>query len=206
MYKMLGLLCVVGTATLAAPSAEGANPALHTLAGFFEHDNGSLGALARLYKQIDQISDGENHISEEELYDDTIVIGETPRLMQTNIRPEIDPSFNRKNETKPQEREEVVVRPEDPVFTRPGFKRRDRTAQVKTPVWGIVTEPLKGKVQGGWTEYIPSSHVKFLEQTGAKVVAISYTLDKRELFRLLDQVSGVYLHGDSIEAPNVKKF
>jgi hypothetical protein len=81
MYRMLGLLCVVGTATLAAPSADGANPALHTLAGFFEHDNGSLGALARLYKQIDQIADGENHISEEDLYDDTMVIGEAPRLM-----------------------------------------------------------------------------------------------------------------------------
>lgn len=50
---MLGLLIVVGTATLASPTTEGANPALHTLAGFFEHDDGSLAALARLYKQVD---------------------------------------------------------------------------------------------------------------------------------------------------------
>jgi hypothetical protein len=98
------------------------------------------------------------------------------------------------------------VRPEDPVFRKPGFNRRDRTTQVKTPVWGIVTEPLKGKIEGGWTEYIPSSHVKFLEQTGAKVVSISYTLSKSELYRVLDQVSGVYMHGDSIEAPSLTKF
>jgi hypothetical protein len=49
MYRMLGLLCVVGTATLANPSSDGANPAIHSLAGIFEHDDGSLGALARLY-------------------------------------------------------------------------------------------------------------------------------------------------------------
>lgn len=204
MFMMLGLLSVVGTATMASPSVEGANPAIHTLAGFFENEDGSLGALARLYKQIDTIADGENHASEEELYDDTKSIGAASRLLQSNISPEIDPSYNRKNETKPHE--EQVVRPDDPVFRKPGFNRKDRTAQVQTPVWGVVTEPLKGTVDGGWTEYIPSSHVKFLEQTGAKVVAISYTLSKSELYKVLDQVSGVYLHGDSIDAPNQKKF
>jgi hypothetical protein len=76
MYRMLGLLCVVGTATLATPSGDGANPALHTLAGFLEHDDGTLGALARLYKQVDQIADGEEHIPDDELYDDTMVVGE----------------------------------------------------------------------------------------------------------------------------------
>ena len=124
--------------------------------------------------------------------------------MQNDLTPEADPAYGRKNETK--QKEEEVVRPEDPVFRKPGFNRRDRTTQVKTPVWGIVTEPLKGKVEGGWTEYIPSSHVKFLEQTGAKVVSISYTLSKSELYRVLDQVSGVYMHGDSIEAPSLTKF
>ena len=62
MFRMMGLLSVVGTATLASPSGEGgANPALHTLAGIFEHDDGSLGALARLYNQIDSIADGDHH-------------------------------------------------------------------------------------------------------------------------------------------------
>jgi hypothetical protein len=49
-----------------------------------------------------------------------------------------------------------------------------------------MTEPIVGNIKGGWTEYIPSSHVKFLEQTGAKVIPISYTLSKEELTRLLD--------------------
>ncbi len=80
----------------------------------------------------------------------------------------------------------MIVRPEDPVFRKPGFNRNDKTVKVKTPVWGIVTEPLKGNVEGGWTEYIPSSHVKFLEQTGAKVIPISYKLSKEELYKLLD--------------------
>jgi hypothetical protein len=39
MFRMMGLLSLVGTATFANPSAEGANPALHTLAGIFEHDD-----------------------------------------------------------------------------------------------------------------------------------------------------------------------
>ena len=204
MFRMMGLLSIVGTAIFANPSAEGANPALHTLAGIFEHDDGSLGALARLYNQIDQIADGDNHYQNDDLIDDTRTIGAAPKLYSSNLGPELDPAYHYKNETKP--KEEEIVRPEDPVFRKPGFKRHDRTSQVKTPVWGIVTEPIKGKIDGGWTEYIPSSHVKFLEQTGAKVIAISYNIDKNELYRLLDQVSGVYLHGESIEAPKLNKF
>ena len=65
MYRILGLLSILGTAATSAPAS--ANPALHTLAGFFEHDEGSLGALARLYNQIDSISDGDNHGNDDEL-------------------------------------------------------------------------------------------------------------------------------------------
>lgn len=100
----------------------------------------------------------------------------------------------------------VVERPADPIFRKPGFKRGDKTQQVKTPVWGIVTEPITGKIQGEWTEYVPSSHVKFLEQTGAKVVPISYNIHKTELLAILDQISGIYFHGDSVEAPKSRKF
>ena len=67
MYRMLGLLCIIVTATSSAPAPDAANPALHTLAGFFEHDDGSLGALARLYNQIDSIADGDNHGNDDEL-------------------------------------------------------------------------------------------------------------------------------------------
>jgi hypothetical protein len=67
MYRMLGLLSSIGTATSSTPAPDSANPALHTLAGFFEHDDGSLGALARLYNQIDSISDEDNHGNDDEL-------------------------------------------------------------------------------------------------------------------------------------------
>ena len=98
------------------------------------------------------------------------------------------------------------MRPSDPIFRKPGFKRGDRTQQVKSPVWAIMTEPIKGKIEGNWKEYIPSSHVKFLEQTGAKVISISYKTEKDDLYELLDQVSGIYFHGDSVEATQSKRF
>lgn len=79
---------------------------------------------------------------------------------------------------------------------------------MRTPVWGIVTEPIaKGaQIQGEWKEYVPSSHVKYLEQTGAKVVAVSYTMQKDDLYDLLDQLSGVYFAGDSVEAPSSRQY
>jgi len=127
MHRILSLICVVGTVTLANPASDGANPALHTLAGIFEHDDGSLGALARLYNQIDSIADGDNHIhGEDDLIDDTKTVGAPTKLYSANINPELDPAYHHKNETKP--KEEEVVRPEDPVFRKPGFKRRDRSA------------------------------------------------------------------------------
>ena len=98
------------------------------------------------------------------------------------------------------------MRPSDPIFRKPGFKRGDRTQQVKSPVWAIMTEPIKGKIEGNWKEYVPSSHVKFLEQTGAKVISISYKTEKDDLYELLDQVSGIYFHGDSVEATQSKRF
>lgn len=82
----------------------------------------------------------------------------------------------------------------------------------KTPVWGVLTEPLRGTLKknsdvvSDYQEYIPASHVKFLEQTGAKVIPVSYKLSRDELYDLLDQLSGLYLHGDSIEAVNDNRF
>jgi hypothetical protein len=90
------------------------------------------------------------------------------------------------NKTKKEEENIEVLRPDDPIFRRPGHNRRNKDARVSSPVWGIMTEPIVGNIKGGWTEYIPSSHVKFLEQTGAKVIPISYTLSKEDLTRLLD--------------------
>lgn len=39
--------------------------------------------------------------------------------------------------------------------------------------------------------------MKFIEQTGAKVVPVSYKLTRSSLVKLLDQLSGLYLPGDS---------
>lgn len=62
----------------------------------------------------------------------------------------------------------------------------------RTPIWGILTEPLKGtlksndNIMSGYDEYIPASHVKFIEQTGAKVIPVSYKLTKTSLYKLLN--------------------
>lgn len=68
----------------------------------------------------------------------------------------------------------------------------------KVPVWAVLTEPIQAQLsQGEWTEYIPSSHIKYIEQTGAKAVPLSYQLADEELHTLLSQVSGIYITGDS---------
>lgn len=55
------------------------------------------------------------------------------------------------------------------------------------PVWGVLTEPIQGQLTNGmWTEYIPSSHIKYLEQTGAKAVPISYQASGHDLTALLN--------------------
>ena len=54
-----------------------------------------------------------------------------------------------------------------------------------------------------YTEYIPESHVRFLEQQGIKVIPISYTMEKTDLYDLLDQINGIYIHGDSLDALSV---
>lgn len=73
------------------------------------------------------------------------------------------------------------------MFRKNGNNRKDKkVSNNPTPVWGIVSEPVRGKIAGGWSEFIPSSHVKFIEQTGAKVVQISYKLPKDQLYSLLN--------------------
>ena len=41
------------------------------------------------------------------------------------------------------------------------------------------------------------SHVKYLQQGGARVVPISYRLTNDQLNRILTQVNGVYIPGDT---------
>ena len=56
----------------------------------------------------------------------------------------------------------------------------------------VTGDPLKGT-------FIMMSHVKYLEAAGARIVPISYRLDKNGLVNLLSQVNGVYIPGDHPE-------
>jgi hypothetical protein len=42
-----------------------------------------------------------------------------------------------------------------------------------------------------------NSHIKYLQQGGARVVPISYRLNADQLNRILTQVNGVYIPGDT---------
>ena len=44
--------------------------------------------------------------------------------------------------------------------------------------------------------YIESSHVKFLESAGARVVPIDWNLSVNKMQEILHQVNGVYIPGD----------
>lgn len=45
--------------------------------------------------------------------------------------------------------------------------------------------------------YILISHVKYLEQGGARVVPVNYRLTPSKLKKLLSQINGIYIPGDS---------
>jgi len=46
-------------------------------------------------------------------------------------------------------------------------------------------------------QYVESSHIKYLEAAGARVVPIDFTLEEEKLKRLLKQLNGVYIPGDN---------
>jgi len=50
------------------------------------------------------------------------------------------------------------------------------------------------------SSYIPKAHVQFLEQSGIRVVPISYLDTDEEIQDILDQVNAVYMPGDSHKA------
>jgi hypothetical protein len=85
-------------------------------------------------------------------------------------------------------------------------------SQRRTPVIGILTEPLRGSLRKGneeikdIDEYIPLAHVKFLEQAGIKVIPVRYTLVEEDLLAILSQVNGIYIPGDSDVAVNNERY
>lgn len=106
------------------------NPALHKLADILGNEDNGLGALARLYKQVDMINnDMHEEQTDDTLVDDTVTVGKQVILGATSVQPDYDPAFNQTKKDAPKEQEEEVeiVRPSDPIFRKPGFKRNDRS-------------------------------------------------------------------------------
>jgi hypothetical protein len=65
-----------------------------------------------------------------------------------------------------------------------------------------MSEPISGTLEsdpnrGEFTSYIPTAHVKFLEQAGITVVPLSFRASQDKIESTLRQVNGVYFPGDS---------
>jgi hypothetical protein len=54
--------------------------------------------------------------------------------------------------------------------------------------------------------YIPKSHVQFLEQSGLLVVPISYLDSDEDITRMLGEVNGIYICGDSHKAITNRRY
>lgn len=89
----------------------------------------------------------------------------------------------------------------------------------------MLTEPIRGNMKSKSAEedeinglkdksieeselmsYIPKAHVQFLEQSGIRVVPISYLDSEEKITSMLDQVNGIYCPGDSIKAIVNKQY
>lgn len=107
----------------------------------------------------------------------------------------------------------VIVHPINPTFGNTRASTiQDDLSKTRTLVWGVLTEPIAGKLAGsdgvivGYDEYIPTATVKFIQQTGAKVIPVSYHLTKSSLFNLLDKINGLYLAGDSAASASTHEY
>ena len=81
------------------------------------------------------------------------------------------------------------------------------------PIYGILAQPLSNDDpldtadeygNFAFTEspalsnsFIKMSHVKYLEQGGARIVPVSYRLNENQISNLLSQLNGIYIPGDS---------
>jgi hypothetical protein len=50
------------------------------------------------------------------------------------------------------------------------------------------------------------SHVKYLEQGGARIVPVSYKLDANQLNNLLSQLNGIYIPGDTADVLSNERY
>lgn len=67
------------------------------------------------------------------------------------------------------------------------------------PIIGVITMPVVDKYKTKVTSYLPSSYVKWIESSGARVVPLQYDLPKPILKALLSQINGVLLIGGDVE-------
>ena len=79
-----------------------ANPALHKLADILGNEDNGLGALARLYKQVDMInSDMHEQQTDDTLIDDTIAVGKQLVILGASVQPDYDPAINQTKKEAP---------------------------------------------------------------------------------------------------------
>jgi hypothetical protein len=88
--------------------------------------------------------------------------------------------------------------------------------RVKTdvPIYGVLTQPfydypetsnpdngefafISNASEQLKDSFVKMSHVKYLEQGGARIVPISYRLDQNQLNSILSQLNGIYIPGDA---------
>ncbi|KAJ3428320.1 protease family c26 gamma-glutamyl hydrolase [Anaeramoeba flamelloides] len=75
-----------------------------------------------------------------------------------------------------------------------------------TPIIGVVSQPSTSKLKRFGNQFIASSIVKWVSQSGAKVVPIKYDIKETDLIPLLDQMNGVVIPGGSLPVPSENKL
>jgi gamma-glutamyl hydrolase len=81
----------------------------------------------------------------------------------------------------------------------------EKKVKTNIPIIGVLTQPYlitdESKEFSSDTKmknsYIPSSHIKFLEAAGARVVPVSYRYSYKKLKSTLKQLNGIYIPGDT---------
>lgn len=124
----------------------------------FQEEDTPVGALARLYKQFEALSTPlEETLTSNETKTDVVPSDVDPSYDPTQTNSTTDPTSN--NTTNNNTTDYPIDHPDDPIFTDKR-KHGDKIVNSKTPVWGILTEPLRGSMQSNsnnYSEYIPAS-------------------------------------------------
>lgn len=75
--------------------------------------------------------------------------------------------------------------------------KSNKTKQNNRPIVGVIAQPYN--ISSPNITFIPSSYVRFLEATGARVVPIPYDLPKQELNKLFKSLNGLLFTGGDTE-------